>query len=81
MIEIALSTGTQSRSFLPLTVGQRRRPSLDDVAPTSCNRRRRAEPAPNPSGARSHRPLNASHSSAFVVPTSPKLTRPLLKSP
>src|SRR5256886_8498831 len=56
MIEIALSTATQRRPFLPflpLTVSQRRRRSLDDAAPMSCDRRRHAEPDPNPGGARS----------------------------
>jgi len=81
MIEMILSTATQRRPFLPLTVSQRRRHSLDDAAPTSCNRRHRAGPDPNPGGARSPRPANAANSSAFVVPTSQKLTPALLKSP
>jgi len=37
------ATATQRRPvlpFLPLTVSQRRRRSLDDAAPTSCDRRR-----------------------------------------
>jgi len=39
MIEIALSTATQRRlflPFLPLTVSQRRRRSLDNATPMSC---------------------------------------------
>jgi hypothetical protein len=43
MIDIASSTATQRRPFLPfspLTVRQRRWRSLDDAAPTSCDRRR-----------------------------------------
>ncbi len=50
MIEIALSTATQRRlflPFLPLTVSQRQRRSLDDTTPTSCDRPRHAEPHPN----------------------------------
>ena len=58
MIEIALSITTRRRPllpFLPLTVSQRRRRSLDDAAPTSCDRRRHAKPDPNAGGARSKR--------------------------
>ncbi len=56
MIEIASSTATQRcpfLPFLPLTVRQRRWRSLDDAAPTSCERRCHAEPDPNADGARS----------------------------
>jgi len=63
MIEMTLSTATQRPALLPfrpLTVGQRRRRSPDDVAPTTGNRRR-AEPDPNAGGARSPRPVNASN--------------------
>jgi len=70
MIEIALSTATQRRPFLPflpLTVSQRRRYSLDDAAPTSCDRRRHAEPDPNAGGARFPRPINPSKRSVTVV--------------
>ena len=84
MIEIALSTATQRRPFLPflpLTVSQRRRRSLDDAAPTSCDRRRHAKPDPNAGGVRSPRPSNPPKCSAFVVPTSRKLTLARLKSP
>jgi hypothetical protein len=55
MMEIALSTATQRRPFLPflpLTVSQRRRRSVDNAAPTSCDRRRHVEPGPNAGGAR-----------------------------
>jgi hypothetical protein len=84
MIEIALSTATQRRPFLPfllLTVSQRRRRSLDNAAPTSSNRCRHAEPDPNPGGARSPQPIKPSISSASVVPTSRKQTLARLKSP
>jgi hypothetical protein len=84
MIEIALSTATQRRPFLPflpLTVSQRRRRSLDDAAPTSCDRRRHAKPDPNAGGARSPRPINLSKYSASVVPASRKQTLARLKSP
>jgi hypothetical protein len=84
MMEIALSTATQRRPFLPflpLTVSQRRRRSLDDAAPTSCDRRRHAEPDPNARGARSPRPINPSKCSVSVVPTSRKQTLALLKPP
>ncbi len=84
MIEIALSTATQRRlllPFLPLTVSQRRRRSLDDAVPTSCDRRRRAEPDANAGGARSPRPINPSNCIASVVPTSRKQTLARLKSP
>src|SRR5438105_15896833 len=68
MIEIALSTATQRRQFLPflpLTVSQRRRRSLDDAAPMSCYRRRHAEPAPHPGGAPS---LDRSTDQIAVLP-------------
>jgi len=87
MIEIALSTATQCRpflpflSFLPLTVRQRRRRSFDDAAPTSCDHRRHAEPDPNAGGARSPRSINPSKGGAFVVPISRKQTLAGLKSP
>ena len=84
MIEIALSTATQRRPFLPflpLTVSQRRRRSLDEAAPTSCDRRRHAEPDPNAGGARSPRPINPSKCSASVVPTFRNQTIARLKSP
>src|ERR1700724_3557054 len=84
MMEIALSTATQRRPFLPflpLTVSQRRRRSLDDAAPTSCDRRRHAKPDPNADGARSPRPVNPSNCRASVVPASRKQTLALLKSP
>ena len=84
MMEIALSTATQRRPFLPflpLTVSQRRRRSLDDAAPTSCDRRRHAETDPNAGGARSPRPVNPSTCRASVVPASRKQTLALLKSP
>ena len=84
MIEIALSITTRRRPllpFLPLTVSQRRRRSLDDAAPTSCDRRRHAEPGPNAGGARSPRPINPSKCSVPVVSTSRKLTLARLKSP
>ena len=83
MIEIPLFTATQRRPsllFLPLIVNQRRRRSLDVAAPTSCDRRRHAEPEPNAGGARSPRPINPSKSIVSVVPTSRKLTFALLKS-
>jgi hypothetical protein len=73
MIEIALSTATQRRPFLPflpLTVSQRRRYSLDDAAPTSCDRRRHAEPDPNADGARS---LDLSTRQRAVRPSFPPL--------
>src|SRR6202011_1281023 len=63
MIEITLSTATQRRPFLPflpLTVSQRRRRSLDDAAPTSCDRRRHAKPDPPADGAGAPRPVNPS---------------------
>ena len=84
MIEIALSTATQRRPFLPflpLTVSQRRRRSLDDTTPTSCDRPRHAEPHPNPGGVRSPRQINPSQSSVSVVPASRKQTLVRLKSP
>src|ERR1700732_2811025 len=82
MIEIALSTATQRPlPFLPLTVSQRRRRSLDDAAPMSCDRRRHAEPHPNAGGARSPRQINPSKCSVAVIPTSRKQTLALLKSP
>ena len=84
MIEIALSTATQRRPFLPflpLTVRQRRRRSFDDAAPMSCDHRRHAELDPNAGGARSSRPVNPSNCRASVVPTSRKQTLALLKSP
>jgi hypothetical protein len=83
MIEIALSTATQRRPFLPLlplTVSQRRPCSLDDAAPTSCDRRR-AEPDLNAGSAPAPRPVNPSNCSAYVVPTSRNQTLALLKSP
>jgi hypothetical protein len=83
MIEIPLFTATQRRPsllFLPLIVNQRRRRSLDVAAPTSCDRRRHAEPEPNAGGARSPRPINPSKSIVSVVPTSRKLTLARLKS-
>jgi hypothetical protein len=58
MIEIALSTATQCRPFLPLTVSQRRWRSLDDAAPVPRDRRRHAEPDPNAGAARSSRPID-----------------------
>jgi hypothetical protein len=84
MIEIALSTATQRRlflPFLPLTVSQRRRRSLDDAAPMSCDRRRHAEPHPNAGGARSPRQINPSKCSVAVIPTFRNQTLALLKSP
>jgi hypothetical protein len=84
MIEMALPTAPQRRPFLPffpLTVRQRRRRSFDDAAPTSCDRRRHAEPDPNAAGARSLRPINPSNCSASVVPPSRRQTFALLKSP
>ena len=84
MIEMTLSTVTRHPAFLPfwpLTARQRRRRSPDDLAPTTGNRRGRAEPDPNAGGARSPRPVNASNPSAFVVPTSQELTPAPLKSP
>jgi len=84
MIEITLSTATQRRPFLPflpLTVSQRRRRSLDDAAPTSCDCCPHTKPDPNAGGARSPRPINPSNCSAPVVPTSRKQTLALLKSP
>ena len=84
MIEIALSAATQRRlflPFLPLTVSQRRRRSLDDDAPMSSDRRRHAEPHPNAGGARSPRQINPSKCSVAVIPTSRKQTLALLKSP
>ena len=84
MIEIALSTATQHcpfLPFLPLTVSQRRRRSLDDAAPTSCDRRRHAKPDPNAGGARSPRPINPSKCSASVVPASRKQTLARLSNP
>ncbi len=75
MSEIALSTATQCHTFLPflpLTVSQRRRRSLDDTAPTPCDRRRHTEPEPNAGGARSPRPINPSKSNVSLVPTSRK---------
>ena len=84
MIEIVLSTATQRRPFLPflpLTVSQRRRRSLDDAVPTSYDRRRHAKPDPNAGGARSPRLINPSKCSASVVPTSRNQTIALLKSP
>jgi hypothetical protein len=84
MIDIASSTATQRRPFLPflpLTVRQRRWRSLDDAAPTSCERRRHAEPDPNADGARSPRSINPSKGGASVVPTSRKQTLARLKSP
>ena len=56
MIEMTLSTATRHPAFLPfwpLTVRQCRRRSPDDLAPTTGNRRGRAEPDPNAGGARS----------------------------
>src|ERR1700736_1063134 len=84
MIEIALSTTTQRRPFLPflpLTVSQRRPRSVDDAAPTSCDRRRHGEPHPNAGGACSPRPINPSKCRVAVIPTSRKQTIALLKSP
>ena len=81
MIEIALSTATQRRPFLPLTVCQCRRRSLDDAAPTSYVRPRHAEPDPNAGSARSPRPINPSNCIASVVPTSRKKTPARIKSP
>ena len=83
MIDIASSTATQRRPFLPflpLTVRQRRWCSLDDAAPTSCERRRHAEPDPNADG-QLPRPINPSKVGASVVPTSRKQTLARLKSP
>ena len=84
MIEITLSTTTQRRPFLPflpLTVNQRRRRSPADAAPTSCNRRHRAEPDPNAGRAHSPRLANSSNCRAFVVPTSRQHTLARRKSP
>src|ERR1700731_4056114 len=84
MIEIALSTAARRRPFLPflpLTVSQRRRRWLDDAAPTSCDRRRHAEPDPNAGDARSPPQINPSKCSVAVIPTSRKQTLALLKSP
>ena len=58
MIQMTLSTATQHPAFLPfwpLTVRQCRRRSPDDLAPTTGNRRGRAEPDPNAGGAPSTR--------------------------
>lgn len=82
--KITLSTATQRHPFLPflrLTVSNRRRRSLDDAAPTSCDRCRPAEPDPNCDGARSPRPINPSNCSVSVVPASRKQTLARLKSP
>src|SRR5580704_1342890 len=60
MMEIALSTATQRRPFLPflpLTVSQRRRRSLDDAAPTSGDPRPHPNPDPKPDGAPPPRPV------------------------
>jgi len=46
--------------FLPLTVSQRRPRSVDNAAPTPCDRRRHVEPGPNAGGARLPRPINPS---------------------
>jgi hypothetical protein len=84
MIEMALPTAPQRRPFLPflpLIVRQRRRRSFDDAAPTSCDRRRHAEPDPNADGARSLRAIKPSNYSASVVPSSRRQTFELLKSP
>jgi hypothetical protein len=73
MIEIALSTPTQRRPFLPflpLTVSQRRRRSLDDAATNL---------TPMPAA---NAPLDRStFHAAFVVPISRNQTLALLKSP
>jgi hypothetical protein len=80
MIEIALSTATQRRPFLPLTVSQRRRRSLDDA------RQRLTIAAATPNlipmpAAHAPRPINPSNCIASVVPTSRKQTIARLKSP
>src|SRR4029077_12904265 len=75
MIEIALSTATPRRPlspFLPLTVSQRRRYSLDDAAPTSCDRRRHAEPDPNAGDARSPPQINPTKTKVALISLSLK---------
>jgi hypothetical protein len=57
MIEIALSTATQRRPFLPLTVSQPRRRLLYDAVPTSCDRPATPSLIPMPAA---HDPLDRS---------------------
>ena len=60
MIETALSTTTQRRlflPFLPLTISQHRRRSLDDAAPMTCDRHVTPSLIPMPAA---HAPLDRS---------------------
>ena len=83
MIEIALSTATQRRPFLPflpLIVSQRRRRSLDDTTPTFATAPATLNLIPMPTA---HAPSTdqPSKSIVSVVPTSRKQTLARLKSP
>ena len=81
MSEIASYPTTQYRPFSPLTATQHRRSSPDHAAPTSCHRRRRAEPHPNTGSAPATPPVNQQNCRTFVIPATQKQTPARLKSP